>query len=81
MSNFFRRNSTVIPLSGPVQQVVASQHRGEPVEDLRLGAAEGVEDGIVGSAGKGVLTVSGDTEVDDALLLGTAYDHCMLASE
>lgn len=81
MFNFFCCNSTVVPLSGPVHQVVASQHGREPVEDLSLCAAEGVEDGIMGSAGKGVLTVSGNAVVDDALLLGTAYYHSMLASE
>jgi hypothetical protein len=35
----------------------------------------------VGSAGKGVLTVSRQAVVDDALLLSTTYYHHVLACE
>lgn len=47
----------VVPLGGPVHEVVAGNHRREPVEDLALGAAEGVENGGVEGAGPGVLSV------------------------
>lgn len=60
-------------MDGPFHQVVTANGDGQPVEDLGLGAAEGVEDGVVGCAGEGVLTVGGDTPLHDALLLvGTA---------
>lgn len=71
----FYRIQLAIPLSSPVHQVVTGEHGGEPEEDLGLCAAENVEDGIVSSSGKGVLTVSRETVVNDALLLGTT---CMI---
>lgn len=61
-----------VPLGGPVHQVVAGNQGRQPVKDLGLGAAEGVEDGIVNGAGKGVLAVGSDAVGDDALLLGAA---------
>ena len=61
-----------IPLVGPLDEVVSGNQRRKPEEDLVLGAAEGVEDGVVASAGEWVLAVGGDTVVDDALLLGSA---------
>lgn len=63
-------------VGGPVHQVVAAEHGRQPVEDLGLGAAEGVEDGVVGGAGKGVLAVGRETPVDDALLLVHATCDC-----
>ena len=59
----------VVPLNGPVHDVVAGDHRGGPVEDLGAEAPEGVEDGVVGGAGEGVLAVGGNAVGDDALLL------------
>lgn len=52
-----------------MHHVVSGEQGGEPVEDLGLGAAEGVEDGVVQRAGEGVLAVSRETPVDNALLL------------
>lgn len=46
-----------LPLGSPVHQVVAGDQRRQPVEDLRLGAAEGVEDSVVSGTGERVLTV------------------------
>lgn len=62
-----------LPLSGPLQEVVRGNQRRNPVEDLTLGAAEGVENGIVESSPHGVLSVGRDTVVNNALLLGAAY--------
>lgn len=62
-----------VPLGGPVHEVVTGHHGGEPVEDLGLGAAEGVEDGVMGGTGKGVLAVGGHAPVDNALLLGATW--------
>ena len=61
-----------VPLNGPVHGVVADDHGGRPVEDLGAEAAPGVEDGVVGGAGEGVLAVGGDAVGDDALLLHAA---------
>lgn len=61
-----------VPVGGPAHQVVAGNHGRQPVEDLALGAAEGVEDGVVDDAGRGVLSVGGEAVLDNALLLGTA---------
>lgn len=59
----------LVPLGSPAQQVVADDHGRNPVEDLALGAAEGVENGVVAGASEGVLAVGGDAVVDNALLL------------
>jgi hypothetical protein len=59
----------VIPVRGPLHQVVSGNHGRSPVEDLSTEAAECVEDGVVCSASEGVLTVRRDTVRDDALLL------------
>ena len=59
------------PVDGPVHDVVTGQHGREPEEDLALGSAEGVEDGGVGGAGPGVLSVGGQTVGDDTSLLLT----------
>jgi hypothetical protein len=59
----------VVPLGSPVKEVVGNNHGGNPVEDLAPGASEGVEDSVVGDTSEGVLTVGGQTVVDDALLL------------
>jgi hypothetical protein len=61
-----------IPLIGPLDDVVASDQRRKPEENLVLGAAEDVEDGVVAGAGEGVLSVRRETVLDDALLLGSA---------
>lgn len=68
-----------VPLGGPVHQVVTGNQRRKPEEDLGLSTAEGVEDGIVSSAGPGVLTVGRKAEVDDTLLLGTTCEECRSA--
>lgn len=61
-------------MDSPVHQVVTADGGRQPVEDLRLGAAEDVEEGVVSSAGKGVLTVGRQTPLHDTLLLvGTAW--------
>lgn len=60
-----------VPLSSPLHEVVSSNQRREPVEDLTLGTTEGVEKGVVDHTGNGVLSVGRDTIVNDALLLGT----------
>lgn len=54
-----------------MHQVVAGQQGGQPEKDLALGAAEGIEDGVVGGTGKRVLTVGGNTVGDDALDLAS----------
>lgn len=66
------RVGVFLPLGGPVHEPVAAGQDGRPVEDLALGAAEGVEEGVVQRAGEGVLAVGGEAPVDDALLLGAA---------
>lgn len=66
-----QRQAAGLPLSGPVHQVVAGQQGRQPEEDLALGAAEGVEDGVVGGTGKGVLTVGSNAVGDDALDLAS----------
>lgn len=52
-----------------MHDVVTSDKRGGPVEELGAEATESVEDGVVSGAGKGVLAVRADTVGDDALLL------------
>lgn len=69
-----------LPLSGPAHEVVASHEGGKPVENLRLGATESVEDGVMSGAGPGVLTVSGETVVNNALLLGAACVRVSISS-
>lgn len=66
-----------VPLVSPLDDVVTGNHGRQPEEDLVLGAAEDVEDGVVAGAGEGVLSVGGDTVVDDALLLGSACEVCV----
>lgn len=63
-----------IPLNSPVYHVVAGNHGGCPVEDLRADAAECVEDGVVGGAGEGVLAVHRDAVRDDALLREATWE-------
>ena len=63
------RANQVIPVNGPVHDVVAGNKRGGPVEDLGAEAPPGVEDGVVGNSGQRELTVGGDAVRDDALLL------------
>ena len=55
-------------LNGPLHGLVCDEHGDGPVEDLATGAAESVEDGSVEGSGKRVLTVLGETVVDNALL-------------
>lgn len=72
--SFEMRFGSCLPLGSPVHQVVTGNQRRQPVEDLGLGAAEGVENGVVSGTGEGVLTVGGKTVCDNALLLaGTTY--------
>ena len=56
-------------MDSPVHQVVAADGSRQPVEDLRLGAAENVEDSVMGDAGHGVLSVGGEAPLHNALLL------------
>jgi hypothetical protein len=56
-------------VDGPVHGVVADDHGGNNVEDLRAETAEGVEDGVVGRVREGVLAVGGEAVGDDAALL------------
>lgn len=60
-----------VPLDSPVHDVVTGNHRRKPVEDLALGSAESVEDGIVEGTGPRVLSVGGQTVSDDTTLLLT----------
>lgn len=61
-----------IPLGGPLQYGIAGNGGDQPEEDLALGAAERVEDGVVEGAGPGVLAVGREAVVHNALLLGAA---------
>jgi hypothetical protein len=60
-------------LNGPLHGLVCDEHGDSPVKDLATGAAEGVEDGGVESSGKRILTVLGESVVDNALLRERAY--------
>ena len=51
------RGGKAVPLDGPVQGVVEEDHGGRPVQDLVAEPPPGVEDGVVGGAGEGVLSV------------------------
>lgn len=62
-------------LLSPLHDLVSDDERDAPVEDLVAGAAEGVEDGGVEGTGKGVLTVLGETVVDNALLGKGAWEE------
>lgn len=55
-------------LNGPLHSLVCNQEGNTPVEDLTAGTAEGVEDSGAEGTGQGVLTVLGETVVDNALL-------------
>jgi hypothetical protein len=61
-----------VPLGSPLHDVVAGDGGGQPVEDLRLSATEGVEDGVVGGTGEGLLSVGRQTVGDNSLLGATA---------
>lgn len=56
------------PLSSPVHDVVCGNEWRDDVEDLCAGPSPRVEDGCVGCAGEGVLSVGGEAVGDDALL-------------
>jgi hypothetical protein len=55
-------------LLSPLHDLVSDDEGNAPVKDLVTGTAEGVEDGGVEGTGEGVLTVLGETVVDNALL-------------
>lgn len=56
------------PLSGPVHDVVCRDEWRYNVEDLCAGSSPRVEDGSMGRAGEGVLSVRGEAVGHDALL-------------
>lgn len=56
-------------MGSPVHDVPAGDQGRKEVEDLVAEAAPGIEDGVVGGAGEGVLTVGGDAVGDDSSLL------------
>lgn len=56
------------PLNSPVHDVVRGDEWRHDVEDLCAGSSPRVEDGCVGCAGEGVLSVGGEAVGDDALL-------------
>ena len=66
-----------VPLDGPVHGVVEEDHGGSDVEDLAAESAPAVEDGGVGGAGQGVLSVGAQAVGDDAALLGAACEFAM----
>lgn len=67
------------PLDSPVHDVVSGDEWGDDVEDLCAGSSPCVEDGGVGGAGEGVLSVGGQTVGHDALLL-LDLGSCWVAS-
>lgn len=58
-----------LPVGGPVHDVPAGDQGRKKVENLGAEAAPGVEDGVVGGTGEGVLAVRGDAVGDDTSLL------------
>lgn len=69
-----------VPLDGPVHDVVEKDHGGSDVEDLAAESAPAVEDGGVGGAGQGVLSVGAQAVGDDAALLGAACGNSILSA-
>lgn len=65
-SRFFAAQHS--PVNSPVHNVVGGDEWRYDVEDLCAGSSPRVEDGCVGCAGEGVLSVGGEAVGDDALL-------------
>lgn len=58
---------SILPLGGPVHSSVGKDEGRGDIEDLVAETAEDVEDGGVGSTGKGALTVRRESVGGDAL--------------